>query len=208
MELIHKMKYLKGFNEATTPNEYITTDIVSDIRDIEVPKGMRVKMRTESGNKELVNITGVSSFNMNILSSNRTKKGQYFEYSDIKEYLDSVDKLLNGRYKATECVVRLTPSIEKTFQYSELNGTMVKLNITYTCTYNNYSPNKFLSVNNFGFVTNDEWKDIFIDLLDLRFTVTCKYIRGAYQFTLSKRYVYGEEVCDLVEEVLCIRCYL
>lgn len=200
------MKYLKRFNEATSPDEYITDTIISKIREIDAPEWARVKIRPEvSGSKELAKITGVSDFSINIVTINRSKGAQYFNYSEINDYLDSINELLDGRYDITKCVV-FNPQSIRTVSYDELtnmthNMTFNKLTITYSSCYKDYKANKFIDTDEHDYVHDGDWKEVFIDMLDLRFNVTCKYSRGAYQFTMSKTYRWTEEPSELSDDI-------
>lgn len=200
------MKYLKRFNEATAPDKYLTSNIVKEVREIEVPDGMRVKMPIKESN-DLYRVTGVCPFSISIYTIDRTKNGLYFSYKDVEEYLREVNKVIGDRYILGNCTVKTTHNYftSKSFENLKDVDRMCHLEIHYSCSYKDFKNNigdiKPNSNKEHDYIDGGDWENIFIDIYDLKLGVTCKYSKGAYQFTISKTYKYGEEVKDIDESL-------
>lgn len=197
------MKYLKRFDEASIPDEYITSSVIREIRDIEVPEGFSIKLPTKD-NTDLYRISKVSSFTLRIYKIDRTKHGKWFEYGEVKKYLNSVIDLVKGRYDVNICTFypkKGYHSIDRPFNKLELDSkeSICAFELNFHCLFkdfkNNVGATKINSGDNkYETIDKGDWEDIFTDIIcDYKYSVTCRYSKGAYQFTISKTYNYNEE---------------
>ncbi len=91
-------------------------------------------------------------------------------------------------------------SVERAFNKIDTDtlGNICAFELNFHCLFNDFK-NKVGDVKSnqqgkYELIDKGDWEDIFTDIIyDFKYSVTCRFSKGAYQFTISKNPVYGEE---------------